>query len=408
MEDELLRIVPAGDLGKATATLEGTGYVEGYASTWRDQGGEDRQDEIVARGAFAKAVAAINAGTVNVPLISAVEHEWEDVGAVVGRVVKAREDDTGLWVRADFGPDDHSQQVRQKTLTGGLSFSVGGFVRQARQVNVAGKKVRELLELDLAHVLLTPTPANRSARVLAAKTAGPSGLSKAGMPVHHTAVTDSGRWDAGANVGRISNDARQATLRKMFALVRSGGDPDTKEAYGLPHHVVGEDGQPGPAHVAAVRNALARLPQAQGIDDATRAAAERHLRAHLDDFNERAAASLDLPDGWAEDMRSALAISDPIASKVAVDRLVTSHYGPVLAGGYRHMEPVADYHNDIPNRHEHDDQGAARYALELIGESGTAGGDSTPDSLADLLAPVEAAKSSEELDQLMAELKEEQ
>lgn len=88
-------------------------------------------------------------------------------------------------------------------------------------------------------------------------------------------------WDGGANVARLSNDAGAGTYRKMYAAVREGADPDLKGSWALPHHMVSEDGTVGEANLAGVRNALARLPQTQGLSASAKAAAERHLRGHL-------------------------------------------------------------------------------------------------------------------------------
>lgn len=160
----------SGELAKATATLADTGYVEGYASTWRDLGGADRQGDVVAPGAYRKSAEAINAGLVNVPLIAAAGHDWEDPTVVVGKVVRAVEDSTGLWVRATWGEDAAAQRLREIAKSGGYSFSVGGQVASSRPVRLRdGSTARELTELDLAHVLLTHSPANRSARVVTAK-----------------------------------------------------------------------------------------------------------------------------------------------------------------------------------------------------------------------------------------------
>jgi hypothetical protein len=79
-----------------------------------------------------------------------------------------------------------------------------------------------------------------------------------------------------------------ATAKKMYTYydadkVEDGAVP--KSACKLPHHFVSDDGSPGAASVAGVRNALARLPQTQGLSDAERTAAEAHLKKHLNAFS---------------------------------------------------------------------------------------------------------------------------
>lgn len=105
---------------------------------------------------------------------------------------------------------------------------------------------------------------------------------------HNTAVED-GEWDGGANEKRLPSPVPVATVKKMYAVydetqVEDGAVP--KAAAKLPHHFVNEDGTPGAASVAAVRNALARLPQTEGLSDTEREEAERHLQAHLDAYHD--------------------------------------------------------------------------------------------------------------------------
>jgi ATP-dependent protease ClpP protease subunit len=107
---------------------------------------------------------------------------------------------------------------------------------------------------------------------------------------HNTAVED-GTWDKGANVGRLPSPLPVATAKKVYAAydetrIEDGELP--KDACNLPHHFVDADGTPGAASVAAVRNALARLPQTEGLTDTERDEAERHLQAHLDAYNDGA------------------------------------------------------------------------------------------------------------------------
>lgn len=106
-------------------------------------------------------------------------------------------------------------------------------------------------------------------------------------PKHSTSV-ESGTWDAGANEKRLPSPVPVATVKKMYTFydadaAEDGGIP--KSACKLPHHFVSADGTPGAASINGVRNALARLPQTQGLSDAERSAAEAHLRAHLAAFD---------------------------------------------------------------------------------------------------------------------------
>src|SRR5437868_6172203 len=99
------------------------------------------------------------------------------------------------------------------------------------------------------------------------------------IPSHHTGTTDV-PWDANANVSRISDDAGEATLRREFAWVEAGADPELKGSYKFPHHQVGADGSPGAANLAACRNIKARVSQADipsSDDDGVNAHADAHL-----------------------------------------------------------------------------------------------------------------------------------
>ena len=117
--------------------------------------------------------------------------------------------------------------------------------------------------------------------------ARPPGEPAAGpIASHSTAVVDE-PWDGPSQVAACP--AERGALRRMHAWVDDDSDPNAKSAYKFPHHMMGDD-MPGPANVNGVRNGLARLPQAN-IPDGDRAGVERHLRRHLDDFNDQAAPS---------------------------------------------------------------------------------------------------------------------
>lgn len=106
-------------------------------------------------------------------------------------------------------------------------------------------------------------------------------------PSHSTSVED-GTWDAGAQEKKLPSPVPLATVKKMYTYwdeeqAEDGKVP--KSVCKLPHHFVSDDGTPGAASINGVRNALARLPQTQGLSDAERAAAEAHLRKHLAAFD---------------------------------------------------------------------------------------------------------------------------
>jgi HK97 family phage prohead protease len=170
----LSKHVASGDVAKSTTAVEAptdTGYVEGYASTWLDRGGADRQGEVVRPGAFRKSAAAINAGLINVPLTATGgEHEFSDPSVVVGKIVRAVEDKTGLWIRATWNADPVAQRLRVLAKGGGLSFSIGGVIEDSGPIRLPnGRTAKELITVDLLHVQVTSGPANSSARIITAK-----------------------------------------------------------------------------------------------------------------------------------------------------------------------------------------------------------------------------------------------
>lgn len=133
---------------------------------------------------------------------------------------------------------------------------------------------------------VTPAPAPVPEAVPAAVPA----VADTAVAPHNTAVED-GTWDSGANEKRLPSPVPVATVKQMYAVydeTKVEDDAIPKTAAKLPHHFVNEDGTPGAASVAAVRNALARLPQTEGLSGTERADAEKHLRAHLDAYNDGA------------------------------------------------------------------------------------------------------------------------
>jgi len=93
----------------------------------------------------------------------------------------------------------------------------------------------------------------------------------------HTTPTDALALDRrAAAVGAADNPV---LLRYVHAHVDPHGDPAAAESYRFPHH---EPRLGSPASLPAVRHALSLLPQAN-MPAEEKAAAERHLRRHLED-----------------------------------------------------------------------------------------------------------------------------
>jgi HK97 family phage prohead protease len=84
-------------------------------------------------------------------------------------------------------------------------------------------------------------------------------------------AVDNTAWDGNAAMGACS----EAACYRAICAGRKDGPADERGSWALPHHK-----RPGsPPNAAAVRNALARLPQTQGLTN--REAARSHLEAHM-------------------------------------------------------------------------------------------------------------------------------
>lgn len=118
----------------------------------------------------------------------------------------------------------------------------------------------------------------------AGRPAAPPPLATAVGP--HETATKEGAWDGPAEEKKLPSPVPVTIAKAMYGWydgdqVEDGSVP--KSACKLPHHVVDADGKPGAASLNGVRNALARLPQTDGLTDTERSTIERHLRDHLPD-----------------------------------------------------------------------------------------------------------------------------
>lgn len=107
----------------------------------------------------------------------------------------------------------------------------------------------------------------------------------------HSTAVEEGEWDGPGEEAKLPSPVPVATAKAMYGwydgdAVEDGAVP--KSGCKLPHHFVSADGTPGAASVNGVRNALARLPQTDGLSDEDRSTIERHLRGHLPDDEDRA------------------------------------------------------------------------------------------------------------------------
>lgn len=151
----------------SASTFEG-GIVKGYASTFdRDP---DAYGDVIAPGAFTESLKRWEETGKPIPLLYG--HKTDDPEYNIGKVTEAREDDRGLYIEAEFDPDNpKAQYVRKLVQEGRLyQFSFAFDVLDAGTVTLEdGTKANELRKLDIFEVSLVQIPANQHAEVVEIK-----------------------------------------------------------------------------------------------------------------------------------------------------------------------------------------------------------------------------------------------
>ncbi len=151
---------------KYAETETGTGYIEGYASTWDRV--PDAYGDIVAKGAFTSSLERFKESGKSIPLLWA--HKMDELDAYIGTCV-AEEDEKGLHFTANFDETDEAQRIRQLYKDGRLSkFSFAYNTLDECPVELEdGVKANELRELDIFEISCVLVPANGFAEVLDVK-----------------------------------------------------------------------------------------------------------------------------------------------------------------------------------------------------------------------------------------------
>lgn len=150
--------------GDRVARLDeaGPGVIAGYAARY---GNLDRDGEIIDPGAFAGSLDSfVERGFLS------LAHRWD---SGIGTIRRAREDNAGLWIEAEFHSDEESQRVRHRVverLARGkkVGLSVGFRVLRSRRVG----GVPHIVAGELVEVAIVTVPANPLAEVAQAKWAG--------------------------------------------------------------------------------------------------------------------------------------------------------------------------------------------------------------------------------------------
>lgn len=145
---------------------EGTGFIEGYASTWTRKA--DSYGEIVAKGAFTDSLKNDWNGGKGIPFLWA--HQMDNLKSFIG-TAEADEDSHGLHFKATFDDTEEAQKVRQLFKDGRLKkFSFAYDVKDWAVVTLEdGAKATELRKIKLHEISAVAVPANPEAEVVEVK-----------------------------------------------------------------------------------------------------------------------------------------------------------------------------------------------------------------------------------------------
>jgi HK97 family phage prohead protease len=153
-------------VAKATTTTD-LGQFTALAATW----GVDREKDQITRGAFAETISMWQMSGKQLPLHWNHSASPEDiVGTVDPSSLKETSD--GLYVegRLDLEESERAREIWRSVKSGAVSLSFGYLVTSERKREDG---IRELTELDLFEISLTPSPANSDTRILSTKSVEP-------------------------------------------------------------------------------------------------------------------------------------------------------------------------------------------------------------------------------------------
>jgi HK97 family phage prohead protease len=285
------------DVTEVKATTEGPKGL--FAARVSVFGNVDRNGDRVMPKAFDGTLERWRASGRNIPVIWSHEHKEPDayIGEVDPADVSVTEDGLVVAGRLFIDANPRAAQVYE-LLSKGLVHS-WSFAYEVKDERVADDLAREILEAEIFEIGPTLIGANPNAQTLMVAEA----------PMTEDKAPDESAWDG----NRAMTQASTATeYRQICAGERSEGEPDERAHWALPHHYVGRD-----ANTAGVRNALARLPQTQGLKN--REAAQGHLERHLASARTEAASA------------DAVVTSAIEAFNTRIDALVEEKIGRVLS-----------------------------------------------------------------------------
>ena len=159
------------DVERAKTTMERSdnGSITGYAATWTRE--PDSYGDVIAKGAFAESIAAIEEIGKALPLLW--NHDSGNLGSYIGTVTSLAEDDHGLLFTATFDATPEAQRARELASDGRLAkFSFAYDILDEMEVELEdGRKANELRRLNIHEVSLVMYPANRDTSVVEVKSA---------------------------------------------------------------------------------------------------------------------------------------------------------------------------------------------------------------------------------------------
>lgn len=139
------------------------GVISGYASVF---GNVDSYGDIVVKGAFSRFLVEAKVKGKVIPVFYG--HNMEDPRANIGRVIELREDEHGLWFKAqlDLSGETYGRLVYSQLKDGRLdSLSFGFSVIDSRSTS----RGYELQDLELYEISVVPIPANKEALITEVK-----------------------------------------------------------------------------------------------------------------------------------------------------------------------------------------------------------------------------------------------
>ena len=139
------------------------GVISGYASVF---GNVDSYGDIVVKGAFLKSIKKNRESGKVISIFYG--HNMEDPRANIGRVIELREDNYGLFFKAqlDLSGDTYGRLVYEQLKDGRLDSLSFGFSVIDGANTEAGYELREL---ELYEISVVPIPANQEALITEVK-----------------------------------------------------------------------------------------------------------------------------------------------------------------------------------------------------------------------------------------------